>query len=85
MLQPNTYGLHLKNREGGREGGRERAHLCWLHKHSADHIGAVGLVADSQAADNGSKVQPVIRADGTELELILTSTLNDGTVTDLHL
>ena len=59
--------------------------LSRLNEHSSHNVGAVGLVADSEAAHDGSEVKPFIGTDGTELEHVLAPTLNDGAVTDLHL
>ena len=55
-----------------------KANLGWLNKHRSDDIGAVGLVADSEAANDGAKMQSLIITDSAESQLVVATTLNDG-------
>ena len=62
-----------------------QTHFCRFHKHGPHDVGTVRLVADTETADNGAKMESLVGGDSAELELVLTSALNDGAVAYLQL
>lgn len=58
--------------------------LCGVDKQGADYVGAVGLVAGTQAADDSTEVKVVLVWSGTELEAVVAPGLDDGRVAHVY-